>query len=262
MKKAAKKLFSDTLKLVREEEWNEAQRKIFELSRMIDDEILDQCVELCTVGDEDERWLAANVLGENGIRDGANADRRKAIAQLKKMLKDKDEDVISIAVRGLGNLDAEGALGNLKSLEHHESQQVRHALAHALGGCQSDKAIRMLIRLSRDDDGDVRDWATFGLGAQTDRNTKAIREALLARINDPHDDTKQEAVWGLANRKVQEIIPAMIDEMRYNVPSTFALEAAKNLAAPELIPVLNDILDQYDDVRAALDACLAAKDEN
>ena len=46
----------------------------------------------------------------------------------------------------------------------------------------------------------MRDWATFALGTLADEDTPALRDALAARLDDPDEDTRLEAVHGLALR--------------------------------------------------------------
>ena len=65
-------------------------------------------------------------------------------------------------------------------------------------GHDDDRAVAALIALSADWDGDVRDWATFSLAVQIDRDTPEVREALAARLSDDHGDTRSEAIRGLA----------------------------------------------------------------
>lgn len=62
-------------------------------------------------------------------------------------------------------------------------------------------AIDTLIELMEDINEDVRDWATFALGSQCDVDFVEVREALRKRLDDPFEDARSEAVWGLARRK-------------------------------------------------------------
>lgn len=71
------------------------------------------------------------------------------------------------------------------------------------------QAIDALIDLSNDKVASIRNWATFGLGSQIETDNNKIRKALWSRTSDKNQDTKLEAIVGLANRndiKVKEII--------------------------------------------------------
>ena len=46
----------------------------------------------------------------------------------------------------------------------------------------------------------MRDWATFALGMLASQDTIELREALVARLEDPDPETRLEAVHGLALR--------------------------------------------------------------
>ncbi len=87
-------------------------------------------------------------------------------------------------------------------LDHvaHPDADVRFAVTFALGPfVENPYALASLRRLSTDPVDAVRDWATFALavgGAVDD----ATIEALAARSDDPHDDTRAEAIYGLAVR--------------------------------------------------------------
>ena len=57
-----------------------------------------------------------------------------------------------------------------------------------------------LIALSADPEAAVRDWATFALGTLAEQDSPALRDALAARLDDPDEDTRLEAIHGLALR--------------------------------------------------------------
>jgi HEAT repeat protein len=67
-------------------------------------------------------------------------------------------------------------------------------------GHDDDRAVAALIALSADADPGVRDWATFSLGAQIERDSVELREALAARLGDPNKEARGEAIAGLARR--------------------------------------------------------------
>jgi HEAT repeat protein len=83
-----------------------------------------------------------------------------------------------------------------------------------------------------DSDDDVRDWAVFGLGNLGDADSEGIRDAIFARLNDSNEDVQEEAMVGLAKRKDQRVLPALIaalSQFELVKPSatTLTIEAAE-----------------------------------
>jgi HEAT repeat protein len=128
-------------------------------------------------------------------------------------------------------------------IEHvaHPEEEVRFAVAFVLPGLAGEPpdptVINALIRLTADDDPDVRDWATFGLGTQLDEDSEAIRDALAQRLDDPVGDTAGEALLGLARRHDPRALPALLAHLDDN-PGNLIVEAAAELGAPEALPAL------------------------
>lgn len=73
--------------------------------------------------------------------------------------------------------------------------------------------VETLIQLSQDEQADVRDWATFALAREIERDTPGLRDALLARLGDPDPDVRAEALAGLAARKDRRAIEALLAEL-------------------------------------------------
>ena len=93
----------------------------------------------------------------------------------------------------------------------------------------------------------IRNWATFGLGTQIERNNKNIRETLWNRVNDKHQETKLEAIVGLAKRKdnrVNEIIKREIIDGEYG---TLLFEAILEIKDKEFLPLLKQNLKNIKD---------------
>src|SRR5205814_7161779 len=122
---------------------------------------------------------------------------------------DQDVQVLSAACIALGHLHDPRAVEPLVRLKDHPSEDVRYGVVFGLSGQHDDLAIATLIELSADQDSDVRDWATFELGTILDIDgvdTPPLREALPARLSDPDDDTRAEALAGLARRKDERVL--------------------------------------------------------
>jgi hypothetical protein len=169
---------------------------------------------------------------------------------------------------------ADAAIELMYPFRDHPSEEVRGAVVQALLGRQEDRAIAALIELSRDERPSVRNWATFGLGDQLGEpddesfvDRPDLREALAARLTDPDEETRAEAVLGLALRKDPRALAAVEVELRRGPAFSHYIEAAYFLADPALVPGLRRLLATGDqealqfwqtNPRYSLDAALLA----
>lgn len=251
-------LLKEALELSREGQLDDHYEKVWELQELGSDEVFQACRLLCNTGDNIEQSLGADILGQLGGNGDKSSFRAKSIPILLKLLQVDNEDVLHSTIVALSHLKAESILIDHRDLANHPSPDVRRSMASALGPIDSDKAIRVLIRLSRDQDNDVRNWATFGLGQMCERNTKAIRQALLDRIDDPDEGARFEAFVGMEIRQMPEVIPAVIRDLNQGEPYAAAIEAAAWVASPELVPALTRLLAKNpgdEEIEFALKCC-------
>jgi HEAT repeat protein len=134
------------------------------------------------------------------------------------LLNDSDSGVVRSAAWVLAQLpDTRGcdALIGLRA-----SPDVGIRLAVASGLLLSDfgpEAINALIELGADPDDEVRNWATFSLGQAESESgpvdSAMIRDALRARLQDPFEDARAEAIWGLAVRRDPEGLRLLLDRL-------------------------------------------------
>ena len=178
-------------------------------------------------------------------------------------------------------LEALGELGQPDRVElalpfaTHADERVRSAVLVAMAGARSPDAIAAFIRASTDEADEVRDWATFELGSQlgdaedpTRDDIPGVVEALLARLDDAHDDTRCEAIVGLARRRDRRVLPALLRGIAEGA-GPLELEAAAALGAPELCEPLRAMLARGDEedvgfwekngIREAIAACCGAR---
>jgi HEAT repeat protein len=146
----------------------------------------------------------------------------------------------------------EAALPLLLSLVDHDDPQVRRAVAQALpsvlGETDPAPTIRGLIRLSRDADDDVRDWACFALGTQlSEVDQPSLREALVARLDDAHDDTRCEALLGLARRRDERVLPVLLDRLANDNVYSLEIDAAGALGSHALHTLVRSHLAGWDE---------------
>jgi len=188
---------------------------------------------------------------------------REVVPQLVALLDEHHDPAVIVAiVDALGYAWDEGASLHVLPLADHPDAAVRLAVAQAMpGGVESDAAtvavIDTLIRLSRDDNDAVRDWATFGIGSQFSLDTSEVREALLDRTTDRSQDVRDEALVGLAHRRDRRALPLVRQQLSEDNPGPLVFEAAEYLAHPDLLDSLAGWLVDRPDDNAILGACRA-----
>ncbi len=131
----------------------------------------------------------------------------------------------------------------LCELQYTENQLIKQGLVFALIGIDNTKAIETLIYLSSDKLNYIRDWATFGIGTLIERNNKKIINALWNRINDKHQDTRFEAIVGLAKRKDSRIDDIIIRELNTGEFGTLLFEAILEIGNKAFLPMMRQLLE-------------------
>jgi len=119
---------------------------------------------------------------------------------------------------------------------------IKEGLVSALLGVNDLSAIDALIKLSSDKLNHIRNWATFGIGTQVERNNKRIREALWDRIKDQDQETKLEAILGLAKRKDKRVNEIIRQELLNGEYGTLLLEAIVETGDKHFLPLLRQNL--------------------
>jgi HEAT repeat protein len=205
-------------------------------------DVLEAVTPFCHSEHARERSVAAWVLGLLGVHERAYPEECHAL--LAAMLRhESDPDVLRDLGVACGHLLHPDAVPLLVALADHVDPRVRSGVVSGLLTREDDDSVATLIRLSADEDFNVRDWATFGLGKQIDLDRPAIRDALAARLDDPDGPTRGEALVGLAIRRDERVVPALLaalamDEDEFGERYDLVLEAADELADPRLLPAL------------------------
>lgn len=241
------------------EDTAERSEALATLHRRPETAVLDQAVAWCASGDAVERRLGVDILGQLGLSDDACPFRDQSVPILEALLGDASAPVVEAALVALYHLGAHQSLDKVLALAGHEASGVRHGVVCALLGDSSPEAIRGLIALSSDPDSHVRDWATFGLGAQIEDDTPEIREALLARVCDPDPDTRAEGLAGLALRRDPRVLEPLRAALRGPIVGSLEVEAARDLGDARLSPELESLLSWWDVdeglLREAIERC-------
>ena len=170
---------------------------------------------------------------------------RGAIAErLAQMRFDGRDDVAWSLAHGLGILTVAEAGPALLALSAYPRSDIRYqalrGISELLEGqlLGEETAIPALLQLAADEDEDNRDWATFALGSFVTSASDEVVEALWRRMTDDNPEVRGEALVGLARRGVADIVPILEEELQYQDVGTLQVEAASELGAPALHPLL------------------------
>ncbi|MGW6692099.1 HEAT repeat domain-containing protein [Streptomyces sp. NPDC054961] len=215
--------------------------------------------ELIRSGDALERAVGCDLLGEasdqhEALR-GATAAALVALAE-----RETEGCVLRSLARAIGGTGEARAVPVLVALAGHPDAGVRQEVASSFTGVLTGRAdgadVRALLTLTRDEDPEVRNWATFTLGFQAEADGPEIRAALWERTTDDHADVREEGIRGLARRHDPRAVPllgALLADPDGAHVHTFA--AARITGAPELLPALLEYEPDAPGVAAAVRAC-------
>ena len=204
-----------------------------------------------------ERRIAAAILGQNLVPHCR--DREECLAALLSILADEADPVVLYAILcAMGHLRHPAGIGPALPFVDHAAADVRFGAIHALMGQDDDRALAGLIRLSRDPVVENRDWATFSLGSMTDRDTPGLRQALADRLDDDDATVAGEALVGLARRRDSRVLPVLLPLLARDDAGPLEIEAAGELAEPDLLPLLLAIEPDEVISQPSLEAAIAA----
>ncbi len=201
--------------------------------------IFERALQLAASKTPSECLVGIDVLNDFGP-DANFPWRDETTAVLVGGLENAADDVVCSALSALGKFGPTAAVDAVCDLAGCHDDQTRLFVAQALpsfirrlahGG--SDRALEALVRLTTDGVAVVRDWATFGLGSQTDVDTPQARVALAARLDDLDANTRDEALAALARRHDRRAVPALLRALDAEEVAYLAIEAAELLGAPE-----------------------------
>jgi HEAT repeat protein len=222
-------------------------------------DVFEAAVTLCSSPDPISRAVGADILAQLGVLDGEYPFADESVPTLVSLLADTELDVTASALYALGHL-GKGEPALLARLADHGSEDIRCALAYALGGRTDNVSIDTEIRLSGDQDVDCRNWATFALGALSELDSPAIREALAARLTDADDEVRGEAIGGLAKRQDERAVDAILGELGKPDVMTLAIEAAETMPRRAFLPSLERLQGEHPKDEDILQAVIRCRD--
>jgi hypothetical protein len=124
----------------------------------------------------------------------------------------------------------------------------------------ADFDVGTLIAWSRDEEHEVRDWATYLLGSELDIDTPEVRRALRDRLEDEDFDTRCEALVGLARRRDEQAVKPVLRALQGldgEAVSTMMVEAAGHFGRAEFVPVLERLRSWWDVDEELLEKAIA-----
>lgn len=219
-------------------------------------EVLARASELCRSGCAVERRVGANLLGQLGAPERTYPEA--CFHVLVTLLEhEQDHRVQEAALVALSFLHRVDSIALAARFLNHPDSGVRFGVVYAVMGHDDPRAVAVLITLMNDPEAQVRDWATFGLGTQIALDTPVIRAALFARLDDDDEQTRAEALVGLARRRDPRVVPALGRELASESVGRSVVEAAGLIGDPSLLPELLALREWWDVDVAALEEAIA-----
>ncbi|WP_258725162.1 hypothetical protein [Cellulomonas sp. NS3] len=181
--------------------------------------VLDQAARVTPLDDRYLRWSAARALHQIGCgrERPDDATRHRAARELVRFADDDDENVRWQVAVGLPALLDEPPDTTAPEVE-------------------------VLLRLLRDPDPDVRDWAAFGFQV-VEVDSPRVRSELLASTADPVGDTAAEATVALAQRGDARVVPRIRSELERDGVGSIWVEAATALPDASYLDALRRLLE-------------------
>ena len=211
--------------------------------------VFDRAAEWCTSTEPLKRARGADILAQLGrsVDHRENNFPEDSFAIVSSMIKIENELMpLNSAISALGHIGDPRAVQILATYQNHSDADIRFSLAWALGNfTDNPTAVEVLVCLTRDEDEDVRDWATFGIGALGKSDSPVIRDALIARLDDSFEDARQEAIVGLARLKDERVVPALRLALEEPEVPDIIIEAALDLLG------LSESAEEWTPVRCA-----------
>ena len=180
--------------------------------------IFDLASEWCIASEPLKRDRGASILGqlhaprsieqEQSKRPGNPIFVEESYEIISRMLEsESNAEALGSELFALGHLYREASVPLILNYVDHPDENIRFAATCSLGHFpQNETAIQALLRLADDSDDDVRNYALFALGTQSNLDTPELRETLARHLSDSFSDAREEAIAGLAKRKDERAV--------------------------------------------------------
>ncbi len=182
---------------------------------------------LTNARDPGSRGRGADILSQLGIPERTFPE--ESFNAVLPLLADEDQAVVRDAIYALSHIDHQRAAAQIFPFASHEADDIRYAVTFGLGAVDTPEAIQTLLKLMKDRDADVRNWATFGIGQQSDCDSDEIRTALAEALSDDDADVRYEGIIGLGRRRDRRAVGYLKVLLHEDPEDIFAREATAKL---------------------------------
>ena len=216
-----------------------------------------------------DRAVGCDLLGALCDSDEEGWSHEAAVALVNVAEGETDAEVLWSVAHALNHAGDPVAVSTLSNLRRHPDRDIRLQVARAITGCQTfedGEDLRsmavFLLEMMEDEDPEVREWATFGVGSQLQIDGNDIRSALARRLEDAHPDARFDAILGLAIRHDQRVFEHVLTTLEDGPFNSSVTEAAGCLADPRLLGSLQHLASTFNSetavpsvLRTALERC-------
>jgi HEAT repeat protein len=213
---------------------------IGELRKRVNENVYSICLKLIKSKEPKKRTIAVDILAQLGFEPRLN--QKQSVKLFFENLKtEKDSKVLFSTLYAIGHNNEKLTLTQVEIIckfQKSTNENIRKGVVFALLSVDKKLAIDTLINLTNDRVSHIRDWATFGIGTQIERDNKTIRQALWNKLSDKHKVTKLEAFVGLAKRKDKRIKQKIIQELLSGENDSLLFDAIEELNDKEFLPIL------------------------
>lgn len=191
-------------------------KTILELRTFVDHEMIEKCFELINSKNQKSNIIAIDILSQLGTKRTKFA--KKLIKKLFQFLQESESEELTIAclfaISHNNKIITKKQIKFLEKFENDKSKEIRYALVFSILTLEDETAIKILTKLSDDRSPKIRDWALFGLGTQIKIDNKEIRKTLYKHCFDKDEQSKHEAIKGLANRNDERVYEIILNELK------------------------------------------------
>ena len=228
-------------------------------------DLFKKCVELINSNDQNKKIIGIDILAQLG-KDKRPFKKETLKVYFELLNSETNANVLFSILSGISFNDKglnSKQINKICSFQYSTSDLIKQGIVNALGFIENEKTIDVLIKFSKDKTNHIRSWATFYIG-QVDFDNEYIRDALWNRVNDKHQETRMEAITGLAKRKDDRIIEVIKQEIIKDDFGSLLFEAILATENKDFIPILQQELNESKNIETinpdwikGLDDCIS-----